>query len=82
MAEEQDREQKTEPPSGKRIGEARERGELPISQEMGSWGMLMAILIVVAFLGPPMARQMVGSLRVFLEKPEQIDLAGPGLQTA
>lgn len=82
MAEEQDKEQKTEPPSGKRIGEARERGELPISQEMGSWGMLMAILVVVAFLGPPMARQMVGSLRVFLEKPEQIDLAGPGLQTA
>lgn len=82
MSDAPDKDQQTEEPTAKRLSDARERGELPLSQEVVSWGMLTAILVVVSFLGPPMARDMLDSLRVFIEKPEQIDLTGPGFQTA
>ncbi len=80
MAEE-DQDQKTESPTGKRLGEARDRGQLPISREMANWILFVGILIVTSFAAPPMASQLVSTLRVFLEMPDAISLEGFGLQT-
>lgn len=82
MAEGDDKQQKTEDATSKRIEEAREQGQLPLSREMATWTLFVAILAVVAWLGPTMAERMVLSLRVFLEIPHEISLEGPGLQTA
>lgn len=79
MAEE-DQDQKTEAPTGKRLDEARERGQLPISREMTALTLFIGVLITTAWLGPPMARQLVLSLRVFLEMPHAISLEGNSLQ--
>jgi len=80
MAEE-DNDQKTEQPTGKRLDEARERGQLPISREAASWVLFLGILTVVAWLSPYMAQQLIDTLRVFIEMPESISLDDSGLRT-
>lgn len=82
MAEDVDQEQKTEEPSGKRLDEARERGQLPISREMATFVCLLSSLIVVAKIAPGMSEQLVGSLRMFFEHVHEIELGGPNMQTA
>jgi flagellar biosynthetic protein FlhB len=78
---EEDQDQKTEDPTGKRLGEARERGQLPISREISAWVLFVAIIVVVAWLGPPMSRDLITSLRVFIEMPEALSMEDRGLQT-
>jgi len=80
MAEE-DQDQKTEYPTGKRLSEARDRGQLPISREIGTWTALLAIVVVIAWLAPGMARQLIVTLRVFLEAPQAFVIDDHGLQT-
>lgn len=80
MAEE-DQDQKTEQPTGKRLDEARERGQLPLSRETSAWVLLLAILVVVAWLGPVMTRRLVEILRVFLEMPHTLELDSRSLQS-
>jgi flagellar biosynthetic protein FlhB len=79
MAEE-DQDQKTEAPTGKRLDEARERGQLPVSREAASWVLFLAILTVVTWMLPPMAAHMLSSLRVFIEMPHEMNLEDRGLQ--
>ena len=79
MAEE-DQDQKTEDPSGKRLQEARERGQLPISREIGYLSSFVAIFIVVKWLSPGMASHLLQFLRVFLESPHAFTVDDHGLQ--
>jgi flagellar biosynthesis protein FlhB len=79
---ESDQEQKTEQPTGKRLNEAREKGQLPVSREVATWFLFISILIVIAWLAPPMGRRLTMSLRVFLEMPHDISLEGKGIQRA
>ena len=69
MADEADNDQKTEDPSGKRLDEAREHGQVPISRETTSWVVMMGILIVMAWMIPPMMRDLALFLRGFVESP-------------
>jgi len=78
MAEDDD--QRTEDPTGKRLTEAREQGQLAISREASTWVLFIGIIIVVAGLAPTMAVRLVNTLRVFLEMPQAISLDGNGLQ--
>ncbi len=80
MAEEE-QDQKTEQPTGKRLDEAREEGKLPISRELASWILFLGVLIVVAWLAPPMTEKMLMILRFFIEMPHSITLEDRGLQT-
>lgn len=75
-----DQDQRTEFPTFKRLTEARERGQLPISREAATWVLFVGILLVVTWVAPPMAAHMVTSLRVFLEMPHAISLDGNGMQ--
>jgi flagellar biosynthetic protein FlhB len=79
MAED-DQDQRTEAPTGKRLDEARGRGQLPISREVSYWVAFLGILIVVAWLGPGMTRQLVMTLRVFIEAPQAMALDDQSLR--
>jgi flagellar biosynthesis protein FlhB len=78
---EQDQDQKTEAPTGKRLSEAREKGQLPVSRELSAWVLFLGILIVVGWLLEPMAVKMIGTLRFFIEMPHSMRLDDRGLQT-
>jgi len=75
-----EQDQKTEDATAKRIQEARDEGNVAVSREMSAWFLFIGCLIVLAWLGPNMGREMQVSLRVFLEKPDQISIEGGGLQ--
>jgi flagellar biosynthetic protein FlhB len=66
----EDKDAKTEQPTGKRLGKAREEGNVPMSQEVKSFAMLLAGLIVVGTLAPWVAKELAVQLRPFLERPE------------
>lgn len=52
MAEDDDKDSKTEEPTEKKISKAREEGDVPSSQEVKSLGMLIAALAVVSVISP------------------------------
>ena len=79
MAEE-DQDQRTEHATSKRLSEAREQGKLPVSREVSTWVMFIAILAVIGWMGPPMARDLLAVLRPFLESPHALSLNEQGLQ--
>jgi flagellar biosynthetic protein FlhB len=77
----QDQESKTEAPSGKRLDEAREHGQLPVSREVAMWVALLGTLLVLWLVVPGMTRQFAEFLRVFFESPHEIALDEGSLQT-
>ena len=52
-----DQDEKTEHPTGKRLGEAREQGQVPVSRETATWVVLLCILVIVGWMLPSMMRQ-------------------------
>jgi flagellar biosynthesis protein FlhB len=66
MAEDQDDSQKTEDPTQKRLQDARDKGQVPMSREVGSWATMSAILFVIVAFAPGMARDLTASLSGFL----------------
>lgn len=69
-----DPESKTEEPTGKRLGDARSKGQVAQSREISHVIMLTAMLIVILMLGPMMTRDLTVALRRFLELPHQMRL--------
>src|SRR3954463_12582565 len=69
-----DPETKTEEPTGQRLGQARAKGQVAQSREIGHTLMLSAMLVVVLMLGPMMTRDLMVVLRRFLELPHQMRL--------
>ncbi|WP_341704979.1 flagellar biosynthesis protein FlhB [Ferrovibrio sp.] len=74
MAEDADQDSKTEEPTEKRIQEAEKKGNIARSQEIGHWFIFMASAIALWTLGDLLQRQVVGSTRVFFERPHQIPI--------
>ncbi|MHB1205355.1 MAG: flagellar biosynthesis protein FlhB [Rhodospirillaceae bacterium] len=68
----EDKDAKTEQPTGKRLGKARDEGNIPMSQEVKSTAMLVGALIVVGVLSPWVATDLGAYLRGFIERPETI----------
>lgn len=77
---EADKDQKTEEATSKRLQDARDEGQIASSREMATWVMFVSILIVVTWLGPPLASDLNRSLQVFLERPHQLSLQDGGMQ--
>ena len=74
MAEDrQDDSQKTEEPSQKRLQEAREKGQVAKSQEVGHWFMILAFTVMVGLLAPDIARGLTGALYGFVARPHAIE---------
>lgn len=72
MAEEQDQDQKTEDASSRRLDKAREEGQLPLSQEVRTWFVLVAGLVVVMMAAPYLGVRMRDSLIVYLSGADQL----------
>ncbi len=80
MAGEDDDSQKTEDPTSKRLSDAREKGQVPRSQEVSHWFMILALALVVGIFAPSLMSDVGGVLRAFLEQPHQINLDNAGLR--
>ena len=66
MAEEQDQSQKTEQPTQKRLDDAREKGQLAASREVGSFLLFTAATLLVMTAAPGIALGLTTLLRGFL----------------
>ncbi|MBI1245085.1 MAG: flagellar biosynthesis protein FlhB [Alphaproteobacteria bacterium] len=81
MAEEADDEaSKTEEPTGKRLDEAREKGQVAATRELNHWMMFMGATLGFTFLGAAMWRHLNESMRPFFERPHEFTFEGGGLQ--
>ncbi|MDD3029104.1 MAG: flagellar biosynthesis protein FlhB [Alphaproteobacteria bacterium] len=75
MAEqEQDQDQKTEEATPKRLEEAREHGQVPISREVAMWVSLVGVLLVMAMVLPGMIRDFADFLRHFIESSHEFSI--------
>ena len=68
MAEGEDRSQKTEEPTQKRLRDAREKGQVVSSREIDHWFMLLAGTIVLLSIGPSIARDIAAALADVFER--------------
>ncbi len=75
--EEQDDSQKTEEPTSKRLREAREEGQVPLSKEVNTWLMLFAGTMVILLAGPGMMQDLTVYLRGMLSTSGSIILQEP-----
>jgi len=66
MADETESGQKTEQPSGRKLGRARRQGQVVHSREVNTWFMLLAGSAIVLVAAPPMARLIGRSLVAFI----------------
>ena len=73
MAEEDDA-QKTEEPSPKKLQKARDKGNVATSQEIKSWGMLLAASMGLAILAPGIMSGVKQTGMIFLESPHAIEV--------
>lgn len=74
MSDEADDDSKTEEPSGKRLQEARDSGNVPMSRELISWFMLLSLALFVLAFGGSMARGLQELLTPFVTEPDRIPL--------
>ena len=70
MAEEEDREA---PASQRKLDQAREAGQAPLSKEVSTVAVLVTAAAVISLDGGVMARQLMGGLRPFLEQSHAFD---------
>lgn len=80
MSDEQDEDQKTEAPTSKKLAEARDSGQLPVSREVGNWFLFFGILLVLGIMAPVLGENLLRNLRVFIEMPHAFAIGGTGLQ--
>jgi flagellar biosynthesis protein FlhB len=69
MADDTDKESKTEAPSEKKIQDAREQGNVPFSREASTFASLGGIFIVANYFLPQGAGRMKSSIERFIENP-------------
>src|SRR3954470_3730623 len=71
MAESDDS-QKTEDPTGRKLQEARDQGQVAKSQEVNNLLMILALTISVIMFGGSMARDVVNMSLPFIETPDMV----------
>ncbi|MEY4254797.1 MAG: flagellar biosynthesis protein FlhB [Pseudomonadota bacterium] len=76
MAE--DPESQTEEPTDRKLGQAKEKGDVVKSADIPQVATLAAITATVAWLGSWMMQSIANSMLPFLAHPDQIDLSGHG----
>ncbi len=77
MSEESDDSQKTEEPSQRKLDEARRRGDVPVSRDVGAMLVVLAAVIMAGGLGPHLGRGVMTQLLPLLENPTDILLTSP-----
>lgn len=79
MAEEQDKSQKTEEPTQKRLEDARKKGDIAKSQDVPVWFLLLASAGIMAGAGP-LATSIAEPLAKLIDHPHAFRLADGGAQ--
>ncbi|MDJ0685666.1 MAG: flagellar biosynthesis protein FlhB [Alphaproteobacteria bacterium] len=72
-----DQDSKTEEPTGRRLADARRRGQLPTSREVPTWVLLAGAAIMIALAGPSIAGGLRDAMVGYLQAPHGV-LYGPG----
>lgn len=75
-----DDDEKTEEPTQRKLDQAREKGDIVYSPEVGTALSLAALTGVVAFMAGPIASQMAHAFIGFLAMPEQFSTEGGALE--
>ena len=70
MAEQSDKESKTEEATEKKVRDSIEKGQVPFAKEVSVVGSFLAILVFMVFLAEPRAVELGAFLSMFLERPE------------
>ncbi len=78
MAEEDDS-QKTEDPTSKKLEDARKKGQVAVSKEVGNFMILFGGGLVMTMLGPTMAAGVRDLAFGFIEHPHMIDVTQAGV---
>ena len=78
MAEEDDS-QKTEDPTSKKLEDARKKGQVPVSKEVGNFMILFGGGLVMTMMGPVMAEGVRDLSLAFIEYPHRIDVSLAGM---
>ncbi len=80
MAEEDDRPQddRTEAATPRRLQQAREEGQVPVSRELVTLAGMAAVCLAAMATGPAVMIELTGRLRVFLAQLDATSLAGMG----
>ena len=73
-----DQSQKTEDPTQKRLDDARAKGQVASSREVGHWFILAAGAVAIGAVAPQVASDIAGGLARFLEQPHAIALTIDG----
>ncbi len=79
MAEEPDESEKTEEPSQKKLDDARKKGNIPKSQEITSWFMMLAATLFILILSGSMANSLAGLLGAVMGRLDEIPMDSVGL---
>ncbi|HOY78753.1 MAG TPA: EscU/YscU/HrcU family type III secretion system export apparatus switch protein, partial [Hyphomonadaceae bacterium] len=79
MADEQDKSQKTEDPTQKRLEEARKKGDVAKSQDVPIWFLMMATAGIMAAAGP-LAAMIADPLVRIMDHPHAFRLSDGGAQ--
>ncbi|MFO1035766.1 MAG: flagellar biosynthesis protein FlhB [Geminicoccaceae bacterium] len=81
MAEEEDRSQRTEEPTQKRLDEARERGQLASSREVSTAALFGTAALLTGLVAPEGLPQLARAFQAFLEQAPRLSLGdmGPAL---
>jgi flagellar biosynthetic protein FlhB len=64
--------QKTEDPTGRRVQEAREQGQVAKSQEVNNLLMILALTLSIVIFGKSMARDILNMSLPFIETPDMV----------
>ncbi len=80
MAENEDGQEKTEEPTGKRLSEAHEKGQVAKSQEVNHWFMMAGITLMVAVFAHGMVVDVAQVLRAFIERPHDMAMSPSDLR--
>lgn len=63
MSDQPDQSQKTEQPTQRRLDDARKKGQIPLSRDVGHWFMFLGLLGFVGMMLPSMMRHMMTVMR-------------------
>ncbi len=78
MADGEDKAQKTEEPTQKKLADAREKGQVSSSREINNWFMILAATLVVVMLAPGLMKDIAAILGDHLARVHTIHVDAPG----
>lgn len=80
MADDSDDSEKTEDPTQKRLNDARDKGDIPKSQEVSTWFTLAGATMMIGLMAPTVGERLGTLMKGYLEHAHQIPVDGYALR--